>query len=130
MRGDGWLHVRYGGLQGFASAALLTPQLSFHKAAGMRIDYPIAVTPTPSPAPTPSPTPSPSPSPDGGLRLVFNTAGSIVRLRGAPDEAAALLGILPNGTPVQLLGAAQDGWILVQAGALQGYLPADALAGR
>jgi len=126
VRRDGFLHVRFGDVYGFASAKLLSPAPDFYK-TDVRGIIP-TVPPTPSPSPTPSPTPDPTPymTPDSGRRIVFDPGAAGVHLRKAPQETAESAVFLINSREVLLLD--EDGaWALVDAGGTQGYVPAGAL---
>lgn len=131
VRSDNWLHVRYGNVQGFASAALLFPELDFHSTYSAA---PIATVPpelVPQPAPTPSPasswTAAPTAAPKSNLRIVFSPGSSIVHLRERPQADAPSLGFVINGTQVELLKELENGWCIVLDGELTGYLPASVL---
>ncbi|MBQ6859067.1 MAG: SH3 domain-containing protein [Clostridia bacterium] len=126
VRRDGFLHVRFGDVYGFASAKLLSPSPDFHKTDTRGIIP--TVPPTPSPSPTPSPTPDPTPymTPDSGRRIVFDPGAAGVHLRKAPQEDADSAIFLINGREVLLLSK-ENGWAYIDAGGAQGYVPAGAL---
>ena len=126
VRRDGFLHVRFGDVYGFASAKLLSPSPDFHK-TDVRGIIP-TVPPTPSPSPTPSPTPDPTPymTPDSGRRIVFDPGTAGVHLRNAAQEDADSAIFLINGREVLLLSK-ENGWAYIDAGGAQGYVPAGAL---
>lgn len=132
VRNDGFLHVRFGEIYGFASAKLLSPAPDFHKTdvRGIIPTMPPTPSPTPNPTPTPTPTPVPAapktPEPDSGRRIVFYPGAAGVHLRKAPQETAESAVFLINSREVLLLD--EDGtWALVDAGSTQGYVPAGAL---
>lgn len=132
VRNDGFLHVRFGEVYGFASAKLLSPAPDFHKTdvRGIIPTMPPTPSPTPNPTPTPTPTPVPAapktPEPDSGRRIVFYPGAAGVHLRKAPQETAESAVFLINSREVLLLD--EDGaWALVDAGVTQGYVPAGAL---
>lgn len=132
VRRDGFLHVRFGDVYGFASAKLLSPAPDFHKTdvRGIIPTMPPTPSPTPNPTPTPTPTPVPAapktPEPDSGRRIVFYPGAAGVHLRKAPQETAESAVFLINSREVLLLD--EDGaWALVDAGGTQGYVPAGAL---
>lgn len=131
VRSDNWLHVRYDGVQGFASAALLFPSLDFHSTYNAA---PIATVPPehePQPTLAPSSVPAwaatPIAVPESTLRIVFSPGSSIIHLRERPQNDAPSLGIIINGTQVELLKETEDGWCIILAGEKTGYVPASVL---
>lgn len=131
VRSDNWLHVRYGDIQGFASASLLFPELDFHSiyaAAPIPTVPPDAVKqPAVSPSPRPALTASPAPTAHSGLRIVFSPLSSIIHLRERPENDAPSLGFVISGTQVELLKDMENGWCIILAGELTGYVPASLL---
>lgn len=63
--------------------------------------------PAPAPDPHPQPTPEPTPAPSNEYKVKTN--GSKLRLRVAPNDKAAVLASMPNGSRVTVT-AHQNGW--------------------
>lgn len=63
----------------------------------------------PAPAPDPQPQPAPEPTPAPSNEYKVKTNGSKLRLRVAPNDKAAVLASMPNGSRVTVT-AHQNGW--------------------
>lgn len=63
----------------------------------------------PAPAPDPQPQPAPEPTPASSNEYKVKTNGSKLRLRVAPNDKAAVLASMPNGSRVTVT-AHQNGW--------------------
>ena len=125
VRSDSWLHVLYDGMQGFASASLLSPDLSFHSVYSAE---PIATIPPQSEAASsPEPLPSANQFIASSKRIVFSSGSSIVHLRERPEENAPSVGFVLSGTQVELLKELESGWSIVLCGEQTGYLPSPLL---
>lgn len=76
-----------------------------------------------APSVTPTPTASVMPQP-GGVGYVANTGGARVNCRIQPSTSAAIITSLPEGTRVDLRGAAQGGWQPVLCANRDGHISA------
>ena len=120
VRSDSWLHVLCNGIQGFASASLLSPDLSFHS---VYTTEPFATVPPASAASAPA-----EPTPDAANRRIASSPGSsIVHLRERPEDGAPSVGFVLSGTQVELLKEMENGWSIVLHGEQAGYLPSSLL---
>lgn len=102
--------------------------------------------PTPSPTPTPAepdaPTPTPTltpvipteptaseaPSVQTAPGYVAFTDGGGANCRTAPDSEAPVIGLLPEGTQVDVIGLPESGWQRVRCEGREGYVFADFLS--
>ena len=72
-----------------------------------------------TPEPTASPTPTPVPAQENTTASV--TARSGLKLRDAPASTGRTITTMPYGSTVTVLGGAQNGYLPVRYGALEGY---------
>ena len=107
----GWVPVDTSAGSGWVSAAYLASPAS----AGATP----AAAPTPTATATPAATPAPAPS---GPRR--GTTTDSVRVRGGPSTDDPVVGSLPAGAALDVLGASADGGWLRVAGAVIGYVSA------
>jgi len=71
---------------------------------------------------TPPPvTPPVAPPPTSGLTGRISTTGGALNVRSAPNTGAAVLGTLPNGSTVNILGE-QNGWFRINFGGRDGWI--------
>lgn len=119
---NGFYPVRYGGMQGYASAAYL----SLSDAAPMTTAAP-AVTAEPTAAPTVVPTAVPDPSQPVAGRTATVTAASGLNLRADSNTYADVTAMLAYGVEVVVTGEAVNGFYPVRVGTLSGYVSADYL---
>lgn len=104
---NGFYPVRYGQLEGYASADYLS----------------MGQQSTPIPVPTPSPTPTPGDSEANRKGVV--TAPSGLNLRAQPSASAAIIATLGYGVEVTVTGAYTNGFYPVSVGTLDGYVSAE-----
>ncbi|MBR2942536.1 MAG: SH3 domain-containing protein, partial [Clostridia bacterium] len=106
----GFYPVRYGQMEGYASASYLA----------------LAQSATPIPIPTATPTPQPTAQPvqqEG--RMAHVTAVNGLNLRAQPSASAPLVATLGYGVQVQVRGEQVNGFYPVRVGTLAGYVSAD-----
>jgi len=68
--------------------------------------------------------PPPPPPPSGGLQGVVTTAGGSLNVRSASNTGASVIGALPNGTSVNILGE-QNGWLRINFQGRDGWISSD-----
>ena len=114
---NGFYPVRYGGIEGFASADYL------------RFDDAVIAVPTeqPTPAPTAVPTPVPQASQIVAGRTAVVTAQSGVNLRADSSTYSDVIATLGYGVDVVVTGGLISGFYPVRVGTLTGYISADYL---
>lgn len=88
----------------------------------------VYVTDTVQTTPTPQATPTPTDAPDAQAVMATVTAPSGLKLRDEPHTAGTTLLTMPMGASVIVLGDAQNGFLPVLYGELQGYASAEYLA--
>lgn len=118
--GHTWARVQAGVLTGWISTRYISP-------TGSRVATPTGVA-TVSPTPSRTPTAGPSVPPASGTSsagFVYRTTTS-VNVRQSPSTSATIIGTLPSGSMVVLLGdsAQANGhtWVRVQAGTITGWM--------
>lgn len=73
----------------------------------------VELEPTQPPEPTEAPTPEPTPSPEP--QIVTATTTEVLNIRQGPSRTMALLGKLPKGTTVTVVGRNDDNsWLQIQ----------------
>lgn len=120
---NGYLPVHYQGTSGWASSSWLRVGSS-----PTPTTTPVTPTPTATPA-TPTPTATPvTPTatatvPGGGVvgSAVVITDGLNLNLRNAPSSTATVIGKLPSGATVDVMGAAQSGFLPVRYQGTSGW---------
>ena len=60
-------------------------------------------------------------APDDGKTVRISTSGSPLNIRDEPSISSTVLGSIPNGTLVSVLGQADD-WYLVNYNGIEGYI--------
>ena len=119
---NGFYPVRYGDVQGYASAAYLSDD------AGTQAPAPTAVpTAVPTAAPTAAPTATPKPSQPVAGRTATVTAASGLNLRADSNTYSDVVAMLAYGVEVVVTGEAVSGFYPVRVGTLSGYVSADYL---
>lgn len=115
---NGWLPIRCGGQDGWASMTYLTMVVG------------VTPTPTPSPAVTATPpatgtpptiAPSPTATPPVGEAVVSNTGGATLRCRATGSTSGAVLASLAPNTRVAVRGAAVNGWLPIRCAGQDGW---------
>ena len=119
---NGFFPVRYGDLQGYASATYL--DFGGQQLPGMAAP---AATPQPTPVPTAVPTPVPQSSQIVTGRRATVVADSGLNLRADSNTYADVITTLAYGVDVLVTGEYIGGFYPVQVGTLQGYVSADYL---
>ena len=119
---SGFYPVRYGGMQGYASAAYLSMD------AGTQAPAPTVVpTAAPTAVPTAAPTQTPKPSQPVAGRTATVTAASGLNLRADSNTYSDAVAMLAYGVEVVVTGEAVNGFYPVRVGTLGGYVSADYL---
>lgn len=113
---NGFYPVRYGEVQGYASASYLSLDGE-------------AATPAPAntPSPTAVPTSAPPPSKPVAGRTATVTAASGLNLRADSNTYSDVVAMLAYGVEVVVTGEAVNGFYPVRVGTLSGYVSADYL---
>lgn len=123
---SGFYPVRYGDVQGYASAAYLR----LNDGAAVPEAMPTAVPtimPTAVPQATAEPTATPRPSRPVEGRMATVTAESGLKLRADSNTYADVTAMLAHGVEVVVTGEAVNGYYPVRVGTLSGYVSADYL---
>ncbi len=117
---SGFYPVRYGEVQGYASA----DYLRLDSAAQTATDAPAAAA---TPAPTAVPTQTPPPSQPVAGRMATVTAASGLNLRADANTYSDVVATLAYGVQVVVTGEAVNGFYPVRVGTLGGYASANYL---
>ncbi len=118
----GFLPVRYNGTNGWASAEWLSVSASPTPTATAT---PVTPTPTATPV-TPTATATSTPGGPTGTATV-NAGGSRLNMRSGPGTQYPVVVSIPDGTVVDVTGAAQNGFLPVRYQGVSGWSSADFL---
>jgi uncharacterized protein YgiM (DUF1202 family) len=122
---NGFLPVRYAGTKGWASAAWLRVGATTPTPTATASPTPAAtpVTPTSTPA-TPTATPTGTPGGIGDTPVgvaTVNTGGLSLYMRSGPGSTFSPIRTIPNGATVDVMGAAQNGYLPVRYQGTKGW---------
>ena len=119
---NGFYPVRYGMLEGYASATYLS--------IGNQVQIPVATavpTPVPTPVATAQPTPVPPPSYAVTGRTAMVIAASGLNMRADSSTYSDVVAMLAYGVEVTVTGNVINGFYPVRVGTLTGYVSAEYL---
>jgi len=114
---DGFLEVVYDGQSGWADAAYLEVADVSSGATLLQA----AEAPTPAEPAELAPAPAPTLDPAAGAE---GTTTNNVNLRSQPDASAAILSVVPAGSPVTLTGSQANGYLNVRTSGQAGWIDA------